>query len=137
MPHLIVEYSDNLRDSIDPPAFITRLHEVAVGTGAFPPMSLRTRASERTCYRVADGRPENGFVHVVLRIRPNRPAEDKRRIGEAVFDAVCEYLAPVFETRPLGLTFEVQEIDTGSRYLKNNMVEFWQARDAADDNARS
>ncbi len=50
---------------------------------------------------------------------------------------MCEYLAPVFETRPLGLTFEVQEIDTGSRYLKNNMAEFWSARDAADASTHS
>jgi 5-carboxymethyl-2-hydroxymuconate isomerase len=128
MPHLIVEYSANLRDKIDPPAFLAKLHEVAVGTGAFPPMSLRSRASERTCYVVADGRPENGFVHITMRVRP-RPEAELRAIGQPVYDAVLAHLEPVFATTPLGLTFEVQEIATGSRFLKNNMQEYWAERD--------
>ena len=127
MPHLIVEYSSNLRDTLDPPAFLARLHEVAVGTGAFPPMSLRSRASERTCFIVADGRPENSFIHITLRVRPRAEAE-LRAIGQPVYDAVLAYLEPIFATTPLGLTFEVQEIATGSRFLKNNMQEFWATR---------
>lgn len=134
MPHLIVEYSSNLTAKVNPPAFLERLHEVAVGTGEFPPMSLRTRASERTCFRVGDGQPENGFIHIVLRIRPGRDPVVKRGLGETVFNAACEYLEPVFKSTPLGLTCEVHDIEVDFRFLKNTMVEYWQARQAGQSN---
>lgn len=128
MPHLIIEYSKNLRDAIGPDAMVDALHTAAVATGEFPAMSLRTRAVERDCYRVGDGHPENGFVHIVLRIRPGRERARKTEIGEAVFAAALAHLKSTFETRPLGLTFEVQDIDIAFRFLKNNMVEHWAAR---------
>jgi 5-carboxymethyl-2-hydroxymuconate isomerase len=120
VPHIIVEYSSNLRDSLEPASFIGKIHEAAMATGEFGPGTLRTRACERTCYRVADGNPENAFVHIVMRIRP-RSREEKLKLGESVFAAVCDYLNPVFESRPLGLTYEIQEIETEFRFLKSTL----------------
>ena len=128
MPHLIIEYSVNLREVLKPDVFVERIHIAAEATGSFPGGSLRTRTSERTCFRMGDGHPDNGFIHIVLRIRPGREPEAKRRLGEQIFAAVCEYLDPIFESRPLGLTFEIQEIDTANRFLKSNMEEYLRAR---------
>ena len=128
MPHLIVEYSKNLRDTLGPDAFLEALHDAATATGEFPPMSLRSRAVELEHYRVGDGHPENAFVHVVLRIRPGRERERKLEIGDAIFRTATDFLAPAFETRPLGLTFEIHEIDIAFRFLKNNMPEYWAKR---------
>lgn len=123
MPHIIVEYSSNLRESLSPESFIREIHNAAVRTGAFSASTLRTRASERTCYRVGDGSPENGFVHIVMRIRPGRGREEKLKLGESVFSVVCAYLKPIFDSRPLGLTYEIQEIDTDFRFLKSNLAD--------------
>jgi 5-carboxymethyl-2-hydroxymuconate isomerase len=128
MPHLIIEYSKNLRDTLGPDAFLEALHETAIATGEFPPMSLRSRAVEVEHYRVGDGHPENGFVHVVLRIRPGRERERKLEIGEAIFGTATTFLAEAFDTRPLGLTFEIHEIDVAFRFLKNSMSEYWAKR---------
>lgn len=118
MPHLIVEYSANLRDELGPDAFIECVHTAAEATGEFPAGSLRTRAEERDRYRIGDGHPANGFVHIVFRVRP-RDAEARRKLGEPVFQAACAFLDPLFAGRAIGFTFEVQEIDTQSRFLKN------------------
>ncbi len=121
MPHLIIEYSSNLRESLKPERFVQAVHRAAMETGEFAPSALlRTRASERTCYIVGDGQPDNGFIHIVLRIRPGRDRETKRKLGESVFSVVCDYLKPVFDSRLLGLTFEIQEIDTDFRWLKSS-----------------
>jgi 3-hydroxyacyl-CoA dehydrogenase len=85
---------------------------------------LRTRACERSCYRVADGHPDNAFVHVELRIRAGREPESKRRIGDKLYSVFCNYLAPIFDSSPLGLTFEIQEIDVDYRYLKSNLGDY-------------
>lgn len=127
MPHIIVEYSANIREELKPETFLRKIHQVAIDTGAFPPGSLRTRASERTSYLVTDGHPSNAFVHITMRLRP-RSAELKREIGEKVFAFTSDYLKPIFESRPLGLTFEIQEIDTDSRFLKSTLRDYENGR---------
>jgi 5-carboxymethyl-2-hydroxymuconate isomerase len=123
MPHIIIEYSSNLRESLKPERFVEAVHKAAMESGEFAPSALlRTRTSERTCYRVGDGQPNNGFVHIVLRIRPGRDRETKLKLAEGIFSVVCDYLKPIFDSRPLGLTFEIQEIDTDFRLLKSNVA---------------
>ena len=121
MPHIIVEYSSNLRESLNPQAFIEKIHQAAMGSGEFAPGTLRTRASERTCYQITDGHPDNAFIHIVMRIRPGRTPEAKMKLGTTVFTVVCDYLNPIFDSRPLGLTYEIQEIETDFRFLKSTL----------------
>jgi 5-carboxymethyl-2-hydroxymuconate isomerase len=130
MPHIIIEYSANLRGRIGLEPLIERLHATAIGTGVFPLGGTRTRAVERTDYRIADGHPDNGFVHVTMRIGHGRDADTKARAAQAVFDALCEHLAPLFDAAPLGISFEVQEIDPVLNFKKNNLHEYVKARQA-------
>jgi 5-carboxymethyl-2-hydroxymuconate isomerase len=125
MPHLIIEYSRNLRESLGPDRFLDALHDAANATGEFPNSSLRSRAVERQHYRVGDGHQENGFIHIVLRIRPGRERDRKVELGQSLFLAATAFLEPVFASRPLGLTLELEEIDIAFRFLKNNIDEHW------------
>lgn len=135
MPHIVVEYSSNIGDRVDLDRLIERLHETAIATGVFPIGGARTRAAERTRYRIADGHPDNGFVHVTLRIGHGRDAETKRGAAQAVFDALCDELAELFERAPLGISFELQELDPVLNFKKNNLHDYVKAR-AADGTAR-
>ncbi len=128
MPHIIVEYSSNLRTQINLPGLVDRVHEVALDTGVFPLGGLRTRASERVDYRIADGHPDNAFVHVTMRIGHGRDVPTQQRAAQSVFDAVCVYLQPVFERIPLGISFEVVEIHPVLNFKKNNLHDYVKAR---------
>ena len=130
MPHIVVEYSSNIEDRIDLQRLIRRLHDTAIGTGLFPLGGTRTRAARRNDYRIADGHPDNGFVHVTMRIGHGRDADAKTRAAQAVFDALCEHLAPLFDASPLGISFEVQELDPALSFKKNNLHEYVAARQA-------
>ena len=131
MPHIVVEYSGNLRARIRPEDLIACIHEAALRTGVFPVGGTRTRAAERSCYRIADGEPDNAFVHVVMRIAHGRDLATRRRVGEEVFDALCKYLGGVFEHSPLGISLEIQEIDPTVSWKKNNLHEYVQRRQGA------
>jgi 5-carboxymethyl-2-hydroxymuconic-semialdehyde dehydrogenase len=72
---------------------------------------LRTRAERRDIYAVADGDPENAFVAVLVRLGQGRDAETRRRVAEALMTVLEQETAEAFNTRGLGLTVEVQEID--------------------------
>jgi 5-carboxymethyl-2-hydroxymuconate isomerase len=124
MPHVVVEYSANLRPRIDLPRLLRVLHGAALATGVFPPGGTRTRAAERADYLIADGHPDNAFVHATLRIGHGRDLPTRRRAGQAVFDALLAELAPVSESSPLAISFEVQEIDPELSF-KHNTVHRW------------
>ena len=67
MPHIIVEYSSNLENGVDVRRLIDGLHRTVVQSGLFEPAAVRTRAAPRSLYRIADGAPENVFLHITGR----------------------------------------------------------------------
>lgn len=130
MPHVVVEFSANLRARADVPGLLRAVHEAALATGVFPRGGTRTRAEERTDSIVADGHPDNAFVHVVLRIGHGRDLATRRRAGQQVFDAVLAQLAPACEAGRLAISFEVQEIDPELSWKHNTLHDHVGARDA-------
>ncbi|MCW5772195.1 MAG: 5-carboxymethyl-2-hydroxymuconate Delta-isomerase [Rhodospirillaceae bacterium] len=121
MPHVIVEYSANLAGPVDVKGLLAALHQAALETGVFPAGGIRTRAERRDEYIIADGRPEAGFVHVMLRIGAGRDLPTKKRAADHVFAVLCNALAPVQAQRPLAISLEVQELDPVLNLKKNNL----------------
>jgi 5-carboxymethyl-2-hydroxymuconate isomerase len=123
MPHLNIEYSANLADALDIQGLVDRIHETALQTGIFPLGGVRTRAEARTHYRIADGNPNAGYIHMVVRIGPGRDEQTRRDAGQRIFTALCEFTDGVYRSRPLALSFELQEIPSDMAWRKNNLHE--------------
>ena len=132
MPHVFVEYSANVEEDMDLDRLFDRLVDVAVDTGVFELKGIRVRGVRRDRYRIADGRPENGFVHVVLRVGHGRPEEALRSAGDRIYNAVCGHLGDLFDRRPLNVSMEIQEIHPRLTFKKNNLAERMAARLAAE-----
>ena len=133
MPHLIVEYSDNLEDRIDLDGLLDRLYEVSVGYQTFPLGGLRIRAEKRERYRIADRHPENGFVHITVKIRAGRSLELRRQIAEGLFQAACGYLETAFRESRLAISLNIQELHAELNYNQNNLHEHIQATNAGTE----
>ncbi len=131
MPHQIVEYSANLDDALDIDALLACVHEAALGTGIFPLAGLRTRAVRRDHYRIADGHPDNAFVHVLLRIRFGRSLADRERAADAISDALFGFLEPVSASRPLAISLDIQDIDPHTNRKNNNLRSYVARRDGS------
>jgi 5-carboxymethyl-2-hydroxymuconate isomerase len=123
MPHLIVEYSANLENQIDILKLVETIHQAALKTGVFKVAAVRTRASRRDYYVIADGHRDNAFVAITARVAPGRPPETRKRLGQEIFDATCDYLQRIYETTPISISLEVQEIDDTAAFRKNNLHE--------------
>ena len=128
MPHLTVEYSSNLEPELDVLHLLHALHRAVLATGVFELGALRTRAERREHYLVADGDPDNAFVHATLRVGSGRDPEALRRCGEQVFAALTEALEPVQERRGLGLSLELQEIHPALSFKQNTLHERMRAK---------
>lgn len=123
MPHLIVEYSANLEDDVDIGALLGALHAAAIKTGVFPLGGCRTRAARRDHYVVADDSPRNAFVHVIARIGAGRDVATKQAAGGQIFETLTDQLSGVYDRRPIGISFEIVEIDPDCTWKKNNLHE--------------
>ena len=121
MPHIVVEYSGNIENQIDVLKLVEEVHQAALQTGEFETAAVRTRASRREYYVIADGHRDNAFVAIWVRIAPGRPPERRKRIGQEIFDAACKYLEKLYETIPLAISLEVQEMDSTAAFRKLNL----------------
>lgn len=128
MPHLIVEYSANLDSRVDLSALVQTVHAAALATGVFPEKGTRTRTARREQYRIADGHPDNAFVHLVIRIGHGRSPETKKRVGTAVFEALCDALAADQAKQPLAISCEIQELDPELNWRRNNLPDWIRKR---------
>ena len=123
MPHLNIEYSANLEDALDIQALVERIHETALGTGIFPLGGVRTRAEARQHYRIANGNPDAGYIHMIVRIGSGRDEPTRRQAGDRIFGALCDFTEEHYRAHPLALSFELQEIPPEMAWRKNNLHE--------------
>lgn len=128
MPHLILEYSANLDADFDIRDLARALHETALSTGVFPIGGCRTRIARREVYIIGDGHAENRFIHLQARIGSGRSPEVRQQVAETIFATLKTFVADVFATKPLGLTFEIIEIDPVGALKHNNLHEIIAAR---------
>ena len=131
MPHIIIEYSDNIEKKIKIKTLIEKVHTTAVDTGIFPLGGLRIRAAKRADYKVADGHPSNGFIHIELKIGPGRNNKAKALALKQIFSTVAEYLRPIHENGPLAMSAERNEFDSKLRINQNNIHGYIQERNNA------
>jgi 5-carboxymethyl-2-hydroxymuconate isomerase len=123
MPHLIVEYSANLEPELDMAHVVSVLHEAALATGVFPIGGVRVRASRRDLYKIADGHPDNAFIHVQARIGVGRTPEVRAQAAEMIFAQLKAVTAEVYAVRAMGLSLEIVEIDPVGSLKHNNLHE--------------
>jgi 5-carboxymethyl-2-hydroxymuconate isomerase len=123
MPHLNIEYSANLEDALDVQALVDRIHETALETGIFPLGGVRTRAEARKHYKIANGDPRAGYIHMMVRIGPGRDVETRRSAGDRIFAVLCDFTDELYRSRPLALSFELHEIPPDMAWRKNNLHE--------------
>ena len=121
MPHFIVEYSANIRDEIDSVRLFHKLRDAAVETGVFPLGGIRFRAVCCEEYLVADGDPENAFVHMTAKIGHGRPLDVRRGAAERLFKVMTDHLQPLFDSRPLAISFELAELHPDLSFKQNNI----------------
>lgn len=130
MAHVLIEYSANLQQRLDVQRFVAAIHQAALKTGIFPIGGMRTRAYPTQAYCIADGHPDNAFVHLSVRVGHGRDLATRRKACEQIFAAACGELEELWRTIPLGISVEMAELDPELSLKKNNLHEYVKARQA-------
>jgi 5-carboxymethyl-2-hydroxymuconate isomerase len=119
MPHLTLEYTDNLEFDVQP--LLGRLHAELVATGAINLKGIKSRAIRHTEYRIADGNPDYAFVHVNLLIREGRPLEVQKDAAQRVLEALKDTFGDRFEKGYLSVSVDIKEMRDGIAQTFHNI----------------
>lgn len=121
MPHLIIEYTDNLKEEANIPLLLKSVNESLLSHLSIIPIGgLRSRAVELKDYLVADGSEDDAFVHVILKLGGGRTEEDKKKVCDDLFDTIKDHFKEIYETRYFALSMELLEF-TNPTYKLNNI----------------
>ncbi|SPY34243.1 5-carboxymethyl-2-hydroxymuconate Delta-isomerase [Pasteurella canis] len=121
MPHFIVEATENLREDVDWQLLFSQVHDYLASTGIFPLGGIRSRVHWVDVYRMADGKEDDAFVHITLKIGAGRCADSLKPVGEQVFRILTDFFTPLFEQRYFALSFEIAELHPTLNFKKNNV----------------
>jgi len=125
MAHFILEYSVNLDgQALALTTLFEKLHGAAMQTGLFPLAGIRSRAHPCEDYRVADGNPDYGFVHLLVKLGAGRTEQEKQTAAEAFFVVLKDHLKPISDQQGLAVSFEMQELPVTLKYNQNNLREY-------------
>ena len=121
MPHFIVEATDNLKKDVNFQPLFAQIHDYLASTGIFPLGGIRSRVHWVDIYRMADGKEDDGFIHITLKIGAGRSTDDLINIGETLFKQLTDYFQSLFEKRYFALSFEMTELHEVLNFKKNNI----------------
>ncbi|WP_422403710.1 5-carboxymethyl-2-hydroxymuconate Delta-isomerase [Pseudomonas sp. GZD-209] len=110
MPHLNLEYSDNLGE-LNVDLLLLRLNHALVGSGQFADEAdIKSRAQAFAKYRVGTAPGERAFAHVRLAILSGRSEQVKQQLSGSLL-AVLQEAIPAEAGLDIQLCVEVLDID--------------------------
>jgi len=110
MPHLTLEYSNNLVQKIDPHALFAPLHQILADVAAIDINNCKSRAIRLDDYFVAAGKTDTPFVHLHIRFFGGRSLA----IKQAIAQKSAAHLAAYFAQDNAEITVEISDIQRES-----------------------
>ena len=92
MPHLILEYSANLRETYPTSKTLAALHHTMIKSGLFTAADIKSRAYEAADYLVGETGTEASFAHVRVYLLEGRSLEQRKALSEALFSHLARHL---------------------------------------------
>ena len=121
MPHIILEYSDNITDNVDEAIILEELHTTLVATELYPSQAIKSRCVSHSSYRVGSGAGNNAFIHLSLAVLPGRSEEQRKDIADKLFEVVKSRFPKTVADTPSSITLEIRELD-GVSYCKLSSI---------------
>lgn len=108
MPHLVLEYSDNVKEKSFKPLF-QQLHQIVVKVCSASLDSCKSRAVPRENFYIGDGDPKNAFVHLDICLAEGRSIEVRKEVGRQILKILGKHFSQSLKELNLQITVESRE----------------------------
>ena len=116
MPHLTLEYSDNIQHESDLQDLFARLHKMIAELAGTQVENFKSRAICRETYHVGAGSGREAFVHLEVRLLAGRSPEQKAAIGRRCLDLLEQTWRPSLVDLDPQITIELVGMELDSYY---------------------
>ncbi len=90
MPHIVVEYSENLATEIKQTQLLKQLHAKVSDFGLFSPEFVKARGIVFTDYVLPEA--VQAFVHITCSILDGRPPEKRLELSQQLFELAAQLM---------------------------------------------
>ena len=117
MPHLTLEYSDNVQAEQEWPELFLALHCILADVGGIRLENCKSRAYAAHNYLIGAGDNNAGFVHLDIRFVEGRSPEAIDSMGQELLKHLLSWFDVSQKSLDLQITVEIQDIQL-ARYFK-------------------
>ncbi|MEP6829894.1 MAG: 5-carboxymethyl-2-hydroxymuconate Delta-isomerase [Rhizomicrobium sp.] len=122
MAHATVEWTSNLQGDADIRGLLELIAAAMRNSGGvFPWGGIRVRAIRLDDYVIADGKADDAFVNVTIKMAAGRSAEFKKAFFTDLFEQIKAHFAELYARRSLALSLYVEETDEQNSFKHNNI----------------
>jgi len=122
MAHAVVEWTSNLKGEADIRGLLELIAAAMRNSdGVFPWGGIRVRALRLDDYVIADGKADDAFVNVTVKMAAGRSAEFKKAFFTDLFEQIKAHFAELCDRRYLALSLYVEEADEAGSFKHNNI----------------
>ena len=111
MPHLIMEFSNNLGGTKELDPLLKELHTIVGTADSVDIETVKSRLCEHGHYYVGADNSRRAFLHVTLKTLPGRTVEWQRTVGEKMHQAAKKFVASRLPGVNCSTTIEFMELD--------------------------
>ncbi|WP_181347872.1 5-carboxymethyl-2-hydroxymuconate Delta-isomerase [Thalassobacillus sp. CUG 92003] len=121
MPHVIIEYTDNLENHTDIQHLLKKINDMLMTKSeTFPVGGIRSRAHKVSHYQIADGAENDAFVHAELKIGKGRSEAEKQNACDQLFAVINDHFETYASDHYVALSLELTEFQHAT-YKSNNI----------------
>lgn len=114
MPHVMLEYSGNVREDLDVPGLFVELHALLATAGEFRVQDFKSRAVRMNDYFIGDGTYEQAFVNLDIRTFAGKSEELRGRISRAALRVLTEHFQRTMDEVACDISVQITELDRKS-----------------------
>ena len=111
MPHIILQYTNNISSKKDFNSLFLGIHTLLLKKAGINPENCKSRAIKLTDYYIGKGDKPNAFVHLEIRIFQGRSLEIKQEIGNEVLKLLKNHFDDIPENMDIQYTIEIIEMN--------------------------
>jgi 5-carboxymethyl-2-hydroxymuconate isomerase len=110
MPHLTLEYSNNLVGTVNLNELFKKIHRALAEFDSVRLSEIKSRAIPYDQYHIGDGSPQRIFIHLTVAVLDTKPLAEQKQISELMLSILGEEFARSNRERPCDITVEIRPI---------------------------
>ena len=114
MPHLIIEYTDNIIEEPRWNDLYRDIHAVLIATSEWYSPDIKSRAIRLTNYCVGNGSPDQAFISLTIQILAGRSDDLKQSVSENCLKILASYFHRTLEKLRSSVTVQIVDIHAPS-----------------------